>query len=214
MPALRKVPLSTFALFGDLVRQRIYTTPNPVVRWIFWQRLGSLLRLAEGHALGRVLDCGCGEGALLPSLSAAAREVSAVDLDVRAADRLVQTLRLPNVSVLRANIDRLPFPDASFDAVFSADVLEHLPVLEPGLAELRRVLKPGGSLFVSAPTENLVYVVGRAVFGFQKPPDHYRSARDIERLLSRVLPITGKRYAPLNLVEAASAFMLLRATRA
>ncbi|HET9595930.1 MAG TPA: methyltransferase domain-containing protein [Anaeromyxobacteraceae bacterium] len=213
MPRLHPIPRSTLERMGDLVHQRIYTTPNPVVRWIFWSRLARLLQLAEGARLDRVLDCGCGEGALLPSLSAAAREVVAIDVDVRAAERLVRELGLKNVAVRPARIEALPFADGSFDAIFSADVLEHIPVLEPGIVELRRVLAPGGSLFVSAPTENLLYAVGRKVFGFQKPADHYRTARDIEALLAPTLPISAKRYFPVDVAEAISAFVLLRAVR-
>jgi 2-polyprenyl-3-methyl-5-hydroxy-6-metoxy-1,4-benzoquinol methylase len=213
MGLLQKVPPETFKSLGNLVRQRIYTTPNPLVRWIFWNRLAVLLNLADGRSFDSILDCGCGEGALLPSLSKLSQRVTAIDLDTRAAERLTQHFRLPNVTVRQASVDRLPFPDASFDAVFSADVLEHIPVLEPALAEINRVLKPGGSFFVSAPTENLVYVVGRAVFGFTKPADHYRTARDIEELIARGLRISAKRYFPLNVAEAVSGFVLLRATK-
>jgi hypothetical protein len=76
------------------------------------------------------------------------------------------------------------------------------------------VLKPGGSLFVSAPTENIAYQVGRKIFGFQKPPDHYRDASEIEALLRGSFTIRSKRYFPLNVTEALSGFVLLEAGKA
>jgi ubiquinone/menaquinone biosynthesis C-methylase UbiE len=49
-----------------------------------------------------------------------------------------------------ADMTRLPFADASFDCVTCGWVLEHLPDPRPGLAELGRVLRPGGSLLLLA----------------------------------------------------------------
>ncbi|MCC6234054.1 MAG: methyltransferase domain-containing protein, partial [Verrucomicrobiales bacterium] len=49
------------------------------------------------------------------------------------------------------DITRLTFNDASFDAIFSIDVLEHVPDYRAGLAELSRCLKPGGKLLLTAP---------------------------------------------------------------
>ena len=46
---------------------------------------------------------------------------------------------------------RLPFPDASFDRVIASEVLEHIPDDEAAMAELARVLRPGGSMAVTVP---------------------------------------------------------------
>ena len=49
----------------------------------------------------------------------------------------------PEVTIVQADARELPFPDASFDAVLALDLLPHLPDLTAGLAELRRVARPG-----------------------------------------------------------------------
>ena len=53
--------------------------------------------------------------------------------------------------VVDAKLERLPFADGEFDFAVSLDVLEHLPDERPGLAELRRVIRPGGALIATVP---------------------------------------------------------------
>ena len=108
----------------------------------------------------RVLDLGCGEGrhAITAYLNQA---VDVVGLDLSQRD--LQTARerytdfhdpddsSRSVAFLRASGLRLPFADASFDKVICAEVLEHIPDYESVLAEIHRVLKPGGTFAVSVP---------------------------------------------------------------
>ncbi|NKB70394.1 MAG: methyltransferase domain-containing protein [Candidatus Latescibacteria bacterium] len=94
------------------------------------------------YARGRLLDIGCGEQPYAPAQTATS-QVTGLEYD---RQRYAQTP--PHIwgSALA-----LPFAQASFDTVFSAQVLEHVP--EPGrlIAEAGRILKPGGHLILSAP---------------------------------------------------------------
>jgi len=112
----------------------------------------SLLAVAPGE---RVLDVGCGSGAVTRTL---ARRVvpggSAVGVDTSAA--LLKVAReLANEAGFGAIIEfkegdcrALPFPDASFDAVVAATTFSHVPDVGRGLAEMVRVARPGGRVGV------------------------------------------------------------------
>ena len=96
-----------------------------------------------------VLDCGCGPGSITVGLAEAVTpgSVTGIDLEESQLARARETapgLGLANVTFETADVHNLPFEDGRFDAVFSHAMLEHLPDPVPVLAEMRRVLKPGG----------------------------------------------------------------------
>ena len=116
------------------------------------QEVGASLldRAAGGPADLRVLDAGCGSGALLPWLRerAGAHRVTAIDF-APAALEFLRRQRL-DVDLLRASVTDLPFPDGHFDLIVSMDVLQHLTSDQEkaAAAEMRRVLRPGGRALV------------------------------------------------------------------
>lgn len=89
----------------------------------------------------RVLDAGCGSGDIAALLTAP--EVIGVDL----SEAAVEATRARGLEAVRADIQELPFEDASFDAVMSNWTLYHLPDLDKGLREIARVLRPAGRFF-------------------------------------------------------------------
>ncbi|GAB4066238.1 methyltransferase domain-containing protein [Ancylobacter sonchi] len=99
-----------------------------------------------------VLDVACGEGYGAAFLAGSAARVVGVDLD---ADAVAHAARayggIDNLSFEAGDVGGLPFADASFDAVVSFETIEHVGDPRAALAELRRVLKPGGLLVVSTP---------------------------------------------------------------
>lgn len=110
--------------------------------------------VAYEHAAGlvqgaRVLDAGCGEGYGTALLSRVASSVTGVDLEEPVIRRAAE--RYPTPRFETANLVSLPFPDASFDAVVSLQVIEHLHSPQEFLAECARVLVPGGLCIISTP---------------------------------------------------------------
>ncbi len=96
-----------------------------------------------------VLDAGCGPGSITLGLAAAVApgEVVGIDMQlslVEQARALAVQRGVSNARFEVANVYELPFPDGSFDAAFANTVLQHLREPVRALAELRRVLRPGG----------------------------------------------------------------------
>jgi len=96
----------------------------------------------------RVLDVGCGNGYVLSRYARQGAEAAGVDLTATAVKLASQRMALEGLSADIRQIDgvKLPFPDAHFDIVGAMGVLHHIPDPRPTVAEIARVLKPGGSL--------------------------------------------------------------------
>ncbi len=104
---------------------------------------------------GVVVDVGCGTGRALHAL----RQAVGPDGAVIAADLTPEMLAAarPKATAARAALviadaRRLPFADASADALFAAGLVNHLPDPEAGLGELARVARPGGLLILFHPS--------------------------------------------------------------
>jgi SAM-dependent methyltransferase len=101
----------------------------------------------------RVVDVGCGPGSITVGLAEAAGHVSGIDVDdAEFADARAYAADhgIANVEFLEGSIYRLPFPDASADVVTLFSMLETLDDPLAGLAEVRRVVKPGGPVAASS----------------------------------------------------------------
>ena len=111
----------------------------------FMPRIARWRRELAGLASGRVLEIGCGTGQMLP-LYPDATEIVAFDPNRASLERARR--RCPGAGLLVADAQRMPFADASFDTVVSGLVFCSVPNAEQGLAEIRRVLRPGGRLLM------------------------------------------------------------------
>jgi SAM-dependent methyltransferase len=111
------------------------------------------VRLADAlvGVSGRVLDSGCGTGGFLAFLATRQQDLQliGVEWDAGAAVRARSKSR---ALLARGDANHLPFPDGTFDAAVSADVLCHAAVDPPrALLELKRALRPGGRLILNMP---------------------------------------------------------------
>jgi len=118
-----------------------------------WKRQAiNLLRVRPGH---RVLDLASGTGDLAMALAdrvGSSGGVVASDINrsmlAQGRDRLIDHGVVDNVDFVLADAERLPFPDASFDRVTIAFGLRNVTRKERALADMRRVLRPGGMALI------------------------------------------------------------------
>jgi ubiquinone/menaquinone biosynthesis C-methylase UbiE len=111
----------------------------------------AILDLTVTAPVGDLLDVGCGRGAILKLLASRANRAVGVDIDANARQLARAELMLagiPNCSLRKGDMYRLPFADAEFNTIIIDDVLVDARKPVRALEEARRLLKPGGRLFV------------------------------------------------------------------
>jgi 2-polyprenyl-3-methyl-5-hydroxy-6-metoxy-1,4-benzoquinol methylase len=130
---------------------------------------------AEFKERKKVLDVGCATGSILEPF-AKFHELHGVDIGEGFVAKAVQS----GIKALVHDVETkpLPYPDKSFDVVFSGETIEHTVDTDWMLSELNRVLKPGGTLILTYPNIRTVLGLGMMLF-FDIPPMYaarYRSA--------------------------------------
>ncbi|MES9508752.1 methyltransferase domain-containing protein [Streptomyces sp. NPDC000609] len=137
------------------------------------------------HPGDAVLDAGCGTGRALPALRAAVGPqgtVLGVDLTPAMLASAVRAGRDREGTLLLADVARLPLRSGALDAVFGSGLISHLSHPGPDLAELARVVRPGGRLALFHP-------IGRAALaarhGRRITDDDLRAEHNLSPLLAR-----------------------------
>jgi ubiquinone/menaquinone biosynthesis C-methylase UbiE len=140
----------------------------------------------------RILDWGCGWGQMSDLLVRAGIDVDAFDYRGSSAPNDVVSLeRFPHLSAyISSEPVRLPYPDAHFDAVLSCGVLEHVVDPDGSLEELKRILQPGGTLYVYKLPNRYSYLerIARSTgldYHGQGPHDRLYTATSARKLLTR-----------------------------
>jgi SAM-dependent methyltransferase len=128
---------------------------NRFHRWFcrtsFWKKTlaNEIIPLAlKGVDLGDdILEVGPGPGMATDILRERAQRLTSIEIDTRLADALKRRLQDTSVKVVEGNATAMPFADGSFSGAVSFTMLHHVPspaLQDRLLAEVRRVLKPGG----------------------------------------------------------------------
>jgi len=111
--------------------------------------VGSMRRLAL--AAPTILDVGCSSGFVLEELKSALPRARLIGADYLSGPLEGLAQRMPDMPILQFDLRRCPLPSACLDGVTCLNVLEHIDEHEVALAEIHRILKPGGIAHVEVP---------------------------------------------------------------
>jgi 2-polyprenyl-3-methyl-5-hydroxy-6-metoxy-1,4-benzoquinol methylase len=136
--------------------------------------------VAEGAT---VLDLGCGAGEFSAELVAAGASPIAVDVAAEALRRARSLVPGLDARLWRAG-EPLPVDDNAVDAVWAGEVVEHVADVAPWLSEVRRVLRPGGTLLLTTPDHSRATLLALALSP-RRFAEHFEPRSDHVRFFSR-----------------------------
>jgi ubiquinone/menaquinone biosynthesis C-methylase UbiE len=156
------------AVFDDEAFAREYARKHWRMAASFGKTYGRKLTEA-GFARARILDAGCGSGATNVTLAEQLPESELVGIDLsdpllEIAGRTAEEMGLgPRVSFRKADVSDLPFPDNSFDVLLNVNVVHLVENPDRMFAEMERVLKPTGALFLADLRRSLLGLFEREI---------------------------------------------------
>ncbi len=143
-----------------------YAHPNPLIDQLFWGRLAAAERYLAVKPPKRVLDFGCGSGVMSYILSSFVEEIIATDIEPASFHLMRSEVSFPpNIAFSSAaELNEVRY-QRYFDAILALDVLEHIDDLTTVLLQFKKLLRAGGVVVISGPTENALYRLGRRLAG-------------------------------------------------
>jgi SAM-dependent methyltransferase len=172
----------------------------PVVGRFYLRRLELASELLAARR-GRLLELGYGSGVFLPELAGRGFRIVGADRHRKgAAVRAMARGEGVEADLVTGDLLSLPFATGRLDVVCCLSVLEHVRALDAAFAEIRRVLRPGGTAVLGYPrVDRLMGVLFRAI-GFEGIEAHHVSTpRDIEAAAARALVLEVRRPWPPGL---------------
>lgn len=186
----------------ELEKAALRGEPSHVWRAGQERRLQFILSASGEHLSGRMLDDGCGIGMYMQHLAPHVGSIIGLEYDLPRA----RVARQTSLSAVNAAGENLPFGAATFDAILSHEVLEHVQNDRHYVEEMVRVLKPGGVILLFVPNRGYpfethgIYWRGRYRFGniplvnylprrwrnLLAPHVRIYTGRDLERLLVKM----------------------------
>jgi ubiquinone/menaquinone biosynthesis C-methylase UbiE len=169
---------------------------NPLRRAVQRHYEAPLLRRLGADLTGaHVLEVGCGEGAgaqtLLTRFGAA--QVTAIDLDHAQVARARKRLRdRTDATVEQGDITALPLTDASVDAVADFGIIHHVPDWRAAIAEVSRVLTPGGQFLFEEVTSHALDRFSYRLLFEHPTEDRFSGAQFIDELERQGLVVGGR----------------------
>jgi SAM-dependent methyltransferase len=147
---------------------------RPVVGWLYRERINLGFRMLPAKRFGSVLEVGYGAGAVLLALGSTAEKMHGLDLDAEPGRvHAILATHGYEADLVKGSVYEMPFADGAFDLIVSFSVFEHLHEYRRGLADVVRVLRPGGLFLLGMPAVNPMMEAGFRAIGFKGIEDHH-----------------------------------------
>lgn len=200
---------------------RYYAASHWSVRFVEARRLAAIVRLLEAPRGGDVVELGCGAGHVLARFTG---PVLGVEISMTMLQKARRRLG-GRAALVRADVEQLPLKTASLTRLICTEVIEH--VVDPArlLAEIARVLRPGGRVVVTFPNEPLIEAVKRCLlrlrlFGRVAPGPSASAEADwhlhafsralFQQLKPDALTVLAQRAVPASIIPLRYACLLER----
>lgn len=151
---------------------------------------GSIWKALKPEKREKVLEIGCNQGLLVKKMRERGVDARGVDINPQA----IKSACVKEVEVMDAT--SLRFEDNTFDKIYSAHTIEHIPDLLKALQEMARVIKKGGRIVLIYPAEPIrgLFCIRSAFFLWQNPLRIHVHKLSPKRLINNFLPGTGLKY--------------------
>ncbi|RJR28322.1 MAG: class I SAM-dependent methyltransferase [Candidatus Latescibacterota bacterium] len=191
-------------LFWDGVADE-YEHENELVGWVHTQRFREGLRRLPLEGGMRLLNVWCRAGGAVPFVRAAGPGVRLVNAELSLGLLRRAREKHPDESFVQVSLHELPFEKGTFDAVLSLETLEHVPDGVLFLAEIRRVLRPGGALVMSLPASAVEWTSDLndlLKFHHGEGPHRFLAPREVKEMIREaglsLLEHRGTLFVPLR----------------
>lgn len=166
-----------------------YDSSIPLIRNFFFDRIKYSILLGGINDNSKILDVGCGIGYLFGEIRKKNKkcQLTGIDFNINVAK-----LSVPGCKFKVEDCTQLSFKEDSFDVVYALDSLEHIERIDVAVEQIKRVLKAGGKLIITGPTESSFYKFCRFLLKgtFSKKEDagtdfHYHTVNGLHKAILR-----------------------------
>jgi 2-polyprenyl-3-methyl-5-hydroxy-6-metoxy-1,4-benzoquinol methylase len=181
-----------------------YSHANPLIDFLFWQRIKIVYEYILKNDIKTVIDFGCGSGIMSYLLANQGIKVYSMDVEMSPLKKMEQFISFPkSIDFINTSTEKFT-SDIKVEAIVALDVLEHIENLEEQLTIFHTWLKPNGEIIVSGPTENIFYKIGRKLAGSDFSGDyHVSNIQAIKQIMKETTSITPIKtlYPVINFFE-------------